>query len=105
MRILWIYPELPFPLTSGLLRGFHLLRLLGARHSVTFLCLTDRKQIPPETIPVLRLYADHVLVFSRWDAPQTRWRTVWNLIPVLGRRLQEYWKTWWVVKQMEMAML
>jgi glycosyltransferase involved in cell wall biosynthesis len=103
MKILWIYPELPYPLTSGFLRGFHLLRQLGQRHAVTFLSLTSQKQIPPETIPTLKQYAERVLIFSGCDAPQTRWRRVCGLIPILGRRLHESWKTCWAVKQMEVA--
>jgi glycosyltransferase involved in cell wall biosynthesis len=103
MKILWIYPELPFPLTSGFLRGFHLLRLLGQRHAVTFLSLTNQKQVPPETIPALKPYAERLMIFSKCDAPQTVWRRVCRLLPVLGKRLQESWSTRWVVTQMEIA--
>jgi glycosyltransferase involved in cell wall biosynthesis len=104
MKILWIYPELPYPLTSGFLRGFHLLRLLGQRHAVTFLSLTNQNQVSPETIPALEPYAERVMIFSRCDAPQTRWCRIGRFIPVLGRRFRESWKTRWAVKQMEMAM-
>jgi polysaccharide biosynthesis protein PslH len=103
MKILWIYPELPFPLTSGFLRGFHLLRLLGQRHAVTFLSLTNQKQVPPETIPALKPYAERVVIFNKCDAPRTRSGRVCGLIPVLGKRLQESRSTRWVVKQMEIA--
>jgi glycosyltransferase involved in cell wall biosynthesis len=98
MKILWIYPELPFPLTSGFLRGFHLLRLLGQRHAVTFLSLTNQKRVPPETIPGLKPYAERLMIFNKCDAPQTC-----GLLPVFGRRLRESWSTRWVVKQMETA--
>jgi polysaccharide biosynthesis protein PslH len=104
MKILWIYPELPYPLTSGFLRGFHLLRLLGQRHTVTFLSLTKQNQIPPETIPALKQYAERIGIFSGCDAPQTGWRRVGELIPVFGRRLHEFWKTRWALNQMELAM-
>jgi hypothetical protein len=100
MKILWIYPELPYPLTSGFLRGFHLLRLLGQRHAVTFLSLTNQKQVPPETIPALKQYAERIVIFNRCDAPQSRWRRLCGLLPVLGRRLQESWSTQWAVRQM-----
>src|ERR1700730_14572117 len=103
MKILWIYPELPFPLTSGFLRGFHLLRLLGQRHAVSFLSLTNQKQVPPEAVAALKPYAERLVIFNKCDAPQTRWRRVCGLLPVLGRRLQESWSTRWVVKQMETA--
>src|SRR3982074_3880027 len=103
MRILCIYPELPYPLTSGFLRGFHLLRLLGQRHAVTFLSLTNQKRVPPETIPALKPYAERLMIFNKCDAPQTRWRRMYGLLPVVGSRLRESWSTRWVVKQMEMT--
>ena len=103
MKILWIYPELPYPLTSGFLRGFHLLRLLGQRHAITFLSLTNQKQVPPETIQALKPYAEQIATFSRYDAPQPSWLRMCGLTPVLGRRLQESWNTRWAVKQMEIA--
>jgi polysaccharide biosynthesis protein PslH len=103
MKILWIYPELPYPLTSGFLRGFHLLRLLGQRHAVTFLSLTNYKQVPPETVSTLKPYAERIAIFSRCLAPEPRWLRLCGFIPVLGRRLQEFWSTSWAVEQMKMA--
>jgi glycosyltransferase involved in cell wall biosynthesis len=103
MKILWIYPELPYPLTSGFLRGFHLLRLLGQCHAVTFLSLTNRKRVPPETIAALKPYAERLMIFNKCDAPQTRWRRMCGLLPLFGRPLREFWSTRWVVKQMGIA--
>jgi hypothetical protein len=100
MKILWIYPELPYPLTSGLLRGFHLLRLLGQRHAVTFLTLTNQKQVPSETIQALKPYAERIEIFSRCSAPGPRWLRISGRIPVLGWRLQESWNTRNAVEQM-----
>ncbi|MCU1253300.1 MAG: glycosyltransferase, partial [Edaphobacter sp.] len=100
MKILWIYPELPYPLTSGYLRGFHLLRLLGQRHAVSFLTLTNQKQVPPATLQSLKPYAEFIAIFSRCDAPESRWRRACRLLPILGRRLQQSWSTQWAVKQM-----
>jgi len=103
MKILWIYPELPFPLTSGFLRGFHLLRLLGQRHAVTFLSLTNQRQVPPETVPALKPYVERLMIFNKCDAPQSGWRGGCVLLPLLGKRLQESWSTRWVVTQMAMT--
>ena len=103
MKILWIYPELPFPLTSGFLRGFHFLRILGQRHTVTFLCLTNQSQVPSETIPALKPYAERLVIFNKCNAPQSRWHQVCGGLPVLGRRLQDFWSTRWVVAQMATA--
>jgi hypothetical protein len=103
MKILWIYPELPYPLTSGFLRGFHLPRILGRRHAVTFLTLTNQKQVPTETVPALKPYAEPILIFNRCDAPRNPWRKMCGLLPVLGRRLQDSWSTQWVVRQMGMT--
>jgi hypothetical protein len=104
MKILWIYPELPYPLTSGLLRGFHLLRVLGQRHAVTFLSLTHQKLVPAETMLALKPYAERVAIFSKCSAPQPGWLKLSALVPVLGWRLRESWKTRWAVKQMGQAM-
>ncbi len=104
MKILWIYPELPYPLTSGLLRGFHLLRVLGQRHAITFLSLTHQKLVPSETMLALKPYAERVAIFSKCSAPQPRWLKLSALVPVLGWRLRESWKTRWAVKQMGQTM-
>jgi glycosyltransferase involved in cell wall biosynthesis len=39
MRLLYVTPELPWPLTSGHVRHFHFLRELGSRHEVVLLAL------------------------------------------------------------------
>jgi glycosyltransferase involved in cell wall biosynthesis len=100
MRILWIYPELPYPLTSGFLRGFHLLRLLGPRHAITFLSLTNREQVPAQTMEQLQPYTEQLGIFSRCSAPQSIWLKIFALVPVLGWRLKEASNTRWAVKQM-----
>jgi hypothetical protein len=100
MKILWIYPELPYPLTSGLLRGFHLLRLLSQRHAVTFLTLTNQKRVPSETIQALKPYIERIEIFSRCSAPGPRWLRMSGRIPVLGWRFQESWNTRSAVEQM-----
>src|ERR1700722_18800020 len=100
MKILWIYPELPYPLTSGFLRGFHLLRLLGQSHAITFLSLTNRKQVPPQTIQALKPYAERIETFSRCSSPESCWIRIFGRIPVLGWRLQESWNTRSAVEQM-----
>ncbi len=103
MKIMWIYPEIPYPLTSGFLRGFHLLRLLGGRHAVTFLSLTDQKQIPPESIPALQAYAERIEIFNTCDVPETSVIKMCGLIPAFGRPLKKFWKTRCAVKQMQIA--
>ena len=103
MKILWIYPELPYPLTSGFLRGFHLLRLLGQRHSVTFLSLTDQKQVLHETFRVLKQYAERIEIFSKCGAPEPIWLRLCGLLPVIGGRLQVLWNTRYAVKRMELT--
>ncbi len=101
MKILWIYPELPYPLTSGYLRGFHLFRLIGHRHAVTFLCLTKQKRVPPETVLALTQYAERIAIFRTCSAPKPKWFKMFALIPILSWRLQEFLNTRWAVKQME----
>ncbi len=100
MKILWIYPELPYPLTSGFLRGFHLLRILGQRHVVTFLSLTHQQVVPSGTLQALAPYAERIEIFTRCSAPQPGWLKLSALIPGIGWRLREYCKTRWAVKQL-----
>ena len=49
MRILYITTEIPYPLTSGFLRHCHFLRGLSQRHTITYLSLTRKPSVPPET--------------------------------------------------------
>ena len=101
MKILWIYPELPYPLTSGYLRGFHLLRLIGQRHAVTFLCLSKHEQVPPETVLALKQYVERIAIFRTCSAPNPKWSKMFALIPILGWRLREFLNTRWTVKRIE----
>jgi glycosyltransferase involved in cell wall biosynthesis len=103
LKILWIYPELPYPLTSGLLRGFHLLRGLGERHAVTFLCLTQQGAVPAETLGVLSACAAEVMVFGTHDTPRRRWAEIVRQIPVIGWRLCGVRELRWALKQMKLA--
>ena len=103
LKILWIYPEIPYPLTSGFLRGFHLLRILGQSHAITFLSLTSQTRVPPETIQALEAYAERIEIFSRCSSPGSRWLRICRRIPVLGGRLQEYCNTRNAVERMRRA--
>lgn len=66
MRILYITPELPFPLTSGFLRHYFFIRGLSERHSVTLFSPTCRPQTCDEGIRELRRFAQRVEVFPDW---------------------------------------
>lgn len=103
MKILWIYPELPYPLTSGYLRGFHLLRFLSPHHAVTFFSLTHCEVVPPETTQVLERYAERVEIFAASGAPQPVWLKILRILPFVGWRLREIWSTRWAVEQMDRA--
>lgn len=103
MKILWIYPEIPYPLTSGLLRGFNLLRQLGQRHTVIFLALANEKMVPPENVAALKPFAERITTFNRCSAPEPKWLKILTHLPVLGWRLHESWNTRWAVKQMGKA--
>jgi polysaccharide biosynthesis protein PslH len=46
MRLLYVTAEVPWPLTSGYLRHFHLLAGLAASHEITHLSLTRRVAVP-----------------------------------------------------------
>ena len=53
MRVLYITAEVPYPLTSGYLRHYHILRGLSDRHDVTLMSLTRRPEVSSEAAAVL----------------------------------------------------
>ena len=48
MRILYVTNDLPWPLTSGYLRHYHLIRHLSGRHAITLLSLVKRGHDPDD---------------------------------------------------------
>ena len=64
MRVLYLTAELPYPLTSGVLRHYYFLRELGRRHEITLVSLTARDQVSPETISALAPVTRQVHVFG-----------------------------------------
>lgn len=72
MRLLYITAEVPYPLTSGYLRHFHLLRLLSQRHHVVLLSLTRRGVADPEARIALAPYVERMRVFGSTPARRTR---------------------------------
>ena len=68
MRLLYVTAEVPWPLTSGYLRHFHLLRGLSVRHEITHLSLTRRPAVPAEAWPALAPYVSRLQVFGEGAA-------------------------------------
>jgi polysaccharide biosynthesis protein PslH len=64
MRILFITPELPFPLTNGYLRYFHFLRALSQHHTITCFSLTRQNSVSPEAWDALNPLADDIQIFG-----------------------------------------
>jgi glycosyltransferase involved in cell wall biosynthesis len=62
MRVLYITAEVPWPLQSGYLRHFHIMRGLSERHDVTLLSLTRREGLSEEAASVLRSFLDGIEV-------------------------------------------
>ena len=50
MRILYVTNDLPWPLTSGYLRHYHLIRHLAGRHAITLLSLVKRGHDPDDAV-------------------------------------------------------
>jgi glycosyltransferase involved in cell wall biosynthesis len=46
MRVLYVTNGFPYPLSSGLLRHYHFIRLLAADHRITLLALTGADHVP-----------------------------------------------------------
>ena len=62
MRILYITNGFPYPLTSGYLRHYHLIRGLSARHEITLGSMVGG-DFRPEHLDGLRPYTEHVETF------------------------------------------
>lgn len=78
MDLLYITNGFPFPLTSGYLRHFHLLRELAPRHRVTLLSMVGAG-FEPEHREEVAPFTAAIHTFGT-DSPSTRWAKV-------GRRL------------------
>jgi glycosyltransferase involved in cell wall biosynthesis len=63
MRVLYLTNGFPFPLTSGYLRHYFLIRELAADHEVTLLSLVGHR-FQPEDAEALRPMLDYLEVFS-----------------------------------------
>lgn len=60
MRILYVTNDLPWPLTSGYLRHYHLIRELSTRHAITLLSLVKRGH-DPDDASALAAYTEAVI--------------------------------------------
>ena len=63
MRILYLTNEFPYPLTSGYLRHYFLIRELSRQHAVTLLSLSDR-DLAVEDIAALRPMTEAIQTFA-----------------------------------------
>jgi glycosyltransferase involved in cell wall biosynthesis len=64
MRLLYVTAEVPWPLTSGYLRHYHLLRGLAESHDITHLSLTRRVAVPEDARPALAPFVRRLEVFG-----------------------------------------
>jgi glycosyltransferase involved in cell wall biosynthesis len=64
LNVLYLTAEVPYPLTSGYLRHYHLLKGLARRHALTLLSLTRRPHVPLEAHTALSPLAQRVEVFG-----------------------------------------
>ena len=64
MRVLYITAEVPWPLQSGYLRHFHIMRGLGERHDVTLIALTRRGGLSDDAARALRPFLADIQVVS-----------------------------------------
>ncbi len=64
LRILYVTNGFPYPLASGLLRHYYLLRELSERHAVTFLSIVA-PDFAPENTEALAPFTERILTFPR----------------------------------------
>ncbi|HEY3228584.1 MAG TPA: glycosyltransferase [Roseiflexaceae bacterium] len=101
MRILYVTTEIPYPLTSGFLRHYHFLRALGQRHAITYLTLTRKPVIPPETIEALAPYTERMMFFGTpSDAEPWMVKRVGRL-PAVGRQYERALRLRWAASQLK----
>jgi glycosyltransferase involved in cell wall biosynthesis len=72
MRVLYITAEVPYPLTSGYLRHFHVLRGLSRHHDVTLLSLSRRGELAPDAAEALGAFISDVEVVPRGGEGRSR---------------------------------
>jgi glycosyltransferase involved in cell wall biosynthesis len=103
MRILYITTEIPYPLTSGFLRHYHFLRGLGQRHALTYLSLTRKPSISPETTEALARYTERISIFGIPEASEPWVIKRAGQVPKIGRRTQRALRFRWAARQMKQA--
>jgi polysaccharide biosynthesis protein PslH len=91
MRVLYITAEVPYPLTSGYLRHFHVLRGLSRHHDVTLLSLSRRGELAPDAAEALGAFVSDVEVVPRGGEGRARPGRARRLLQRhrAGRRLEQ----------------
>ena len=68
MKILYVTAEVPWPLTSGYLRHYHLLAGLGRAHDITHFSLTRRTAVPADAQEALGSAVGRLEIFGEGRA-------------------------------------
>lgn len=71
LRVLYVTNGFPYPLTSGLLRHYYLLREIARRHAVTLLSIVG-SNFTPEHGDALASFTDTIVTFPRTDPHGSR---------------------------------
>ena len=79
MRIAYVTAQLPFPLTSGYLRHYHLIRCLSREHEITLLSLSRGVRLAPETLAALEPFVERLEVFAHGAGALRRHRAALRL--------------------------
>ena len=90
MRILYITNGFPYPLTSGYLRHYYLIKELSARHAVTLLSLVGNR-FSAEHAEALAPFTSQVLPFAPSGEPGILMKAVGCVRALTGRNLAVQW--------------
>lgn len=101
MRILYITGELPYPLTTGFIRHYHFLKALGARHEITYLSLTRRREVSDETRDVLAAFARDIRIFGVPDPSEPSSIAQVARLPGVGRKLERTLRKRWAARRLK----
>lgn len=101
MRILYITTEIPYPPTTGFLRHYHFLQALGQRHKISYLSLTRKPSVSPETFEALARYTERIEIFGTPAASEPWVVKRAGQLPYVGRRFQRALRLRWAARQMK----
>ncbi len=91
MKILFLTPYLPYPLNNGgLIRVFHLLINIAARHEVTLLCMEPDNDMQAAGIEVIKSHGIHIQTVPVSANQKKSSKRYYQLLSLFSKRTYQY---------------